>query len=116
MSGTQRNFDHADQSEIKEKSRFDVIRLGDVEVTRATYEPGWTWKKYTQPTVGGASCQETHRWYVVSGSLGMRMDDGAEFVWNPGDLGEVPPGHDAWVIGDEPFVVILIGASGPTSI
>lgn len=92
-------------------SRADVVRIGLMELTRATYQPGWTWQKYSQPTVGGDSCQETHRWYVISGRMGMRMDDGSEAEWATGDVGEVPPGHDAWVIGDVPFVALLFSAA-----
>jgi mannose-6-phosphate isomerase-like protein (cupin superfamily) len=56
--------------------------------------------------VGGERCQVAHRWYVVSGRMRMRMEDGTEFEWGPGDVGVVPSGHDAWVVGDEPFVFI----------
>jgi mannose-6-phosphate isomerase-like protein (cupin superfamily) len=102
-----RNFATPDESTVLDMSRFEVVRLGDLTITRATYAPGWTWRKYSQPTVGGESCQERHRWYVISGRMGMRMDDGTEPAWSPGDVGEVPPGHDAWVIGDEPFVALI---------
>lgn len=102
-----RSFDEPDETTVSEMSRFDVISVGEMTVTRTTYQPGWTWRKYSQPAVGGESCQEAHRWYVVSGRLGMRMDNGTEAEWSSGEVGEVPPGHDAWVIGEEPFVALL---------
>lgn len=107
----QRNFDTPDESTATEMSRAEIIRMGGLEFTRATYQPGWTWRKYSQPSVGGESCQEVHRWYVISGRMGMRMDDDTEVEWRAGEIGEVPPGHDAWVIGDEPFVALLLETS-----
>lgn len=104
----QRNFDAPDESTATEMSRFEVIRVGGLEFTRATYQPGWTWQKYSQPTAGGDSCLEHHLWFVVSGRMGIRMDDGTEAEWGAGDVGEVLPGHIAWVIGDAPFVAILV--------
>jgi mannose-6-phosphate isomerase-like protein (cupin superfamily) len=59
-----------------------------------------------KPVVGGEMCEVAHKWYVVSGRMAMKMKDGTELEWKAGDVGVVPPGHDAWVVGDEAFVFI----------
>ena len=84
-----------------EKGRFEVYRVGSMTIGRATYEPGWRWTEH----VGGApSCQVEHVGLVVSGAAAVRMDDGEERVMRAGELFYVPPGHDSWVVGDEPYV------------
>jgi len=84
-----------------EKGRFEVYRIGPMTLGRATYDPGWRWSLH----VGGApSCVVEHVGLVVSGAAAVRMDDGDERVMREGDLFYVPPGHDSWVVGDEPYV------------
>jgi hypothetical protein len=75
------------------------------------FEPGWRWPNDVKPRVGTASCEAPHFQYHVSGRLAIRMDDGDEFVAEPGDITSLPSGHDAWVVGDEPVVVDWYGAS-----
>ena len=102
----QQNFDAPDETRPFEKGRVEIVQIGDLELMRATFEPGWTWKECIKPVVGGESCQVAHKWYVVSGQMAMSMDDGTDLMWKAGDVGVVPPGHDAWVVGEEPFVFI----------
>ncbi|HZQ65499.1 MAG TPA: cupin domain-containing protein [Gaiellaceae bacterium] len=87
-----------------EKGRFEVYRVGSVTVGRATYEPGWRWSEHVAPTAGTASCLVEHVGLVLSGQAAVRMDDGTERLMKAGDLFYVPPGHDSWVVGDEPYV------------
>ena len=75
---------------------------------QATLEPGWKWSTCVKPIAKTESCQASHLAYHISGRLRVRMDDGSEEEFGPGDVGEVPPGHDAWVVGNEPVVVIDI--------
>lgn len=94
-----------------ETRRFDlgemaVVTVAGMSVGRAVLQPGWQWSTHLQPMVGTTSCQVTHTGYVLSGSLAVRMDDGADAVTGPGDVFVVPPGHDGWVIGDEPCVLL----------
>jgi mannose-6-phosphate isomerase-like protein (cupin superfamily) len=80
-------------------------------VGRATYEPGWRWSEHVGPTAGTKSCEVEHVGLVVSGRAAVRMDDGTELVLEPGDLFYVPPRHDSWVVGDEPYVSLhFLGA------
>jgi len=83
-----------------------VLELGEETLGYATFNPGWQWSKDMQPKVGGESCQVTHNMYVLSGKMGIRMEDGAEFEVGPGDAGFITAGHDAWIIGDEPCVAL----------
>lgn len=100
------NFNNPDETRPIEKGRVEVVQVGDLEVMRATFEPGWTWAECVKPIAGGDMCQVAHKWYVVSGRMKMQMADGAEIEWRAGDVGVVPAGHDAQVVGDEPFVFI----------
>ena len=94
-----------------EKGRFEIVRIGEMTVGRATYEPGWKWSEHVGPTAGTGSCQVEHVGLVLSGQAAVRMDDGTERVMTPGDLFHVPPGHDSWVVGDEPYVSLhFLGA------
>jgi quercetin dioxygenase-like cupin family protein len=94
-----------------EKGRFEIVRIGETTVGRATYEPGWKWSEHVGPTAGTESCQVEHVGLVISGQAAVRMDDGTERVMKPGDLFHVPPGHDSWVVGDEPYVSLhFLGA------
>lgn len=107
-----RRFDSPDETVTFEKGRFELITVAGVSVGRARYEPGWKWSEHVRPIVGTPSCQTGHVGLVVSGRAAIRMDEGTEVVVGPGDVFAVPPGHDSWVVGDEPYVSIhLLGAS-----
>ena len=80
--------------------------LGDVVIGRATLEPEWSWEKCVKPIVKTDSCQAPHTQYVVSGRVKVVMDDGTEEEFGPGDAAVIPPGHNAWVVGNEPVVAI----------
>jgi class 3 adenylate cyclase len=83
-----------------------VVELGDVTVTRQTLEPGWRWSTHVRPKVGGDLCQARHLGVMIAGRLGIRLDDGTSYELGPDDVYEVPPGHDAYVIGHEPVVAL----------
>jgi hypothetical protein len=101
-----KNFNRSDETRSIDKGRIDVVQLGDVTAMRVRFEPGWRWSECVKPVAGTESCQVPHLMHVVSGRMGVRMDDGAEIEFGPGDVGRIPPGHDAWIIGEEPFVAI----------
>ena len=88
------------------KGRLDLVNLAEGGVGRATFEPGWQWSKHVKPIAGTDSCQAAHLGYYVSGRMHVVMDDGEEMDFGPGDFSIIPPGHDAWIVGDEPCVVI----------
>ena len=102
------NFDDPIETRHFEKGHFDVYRVGPATLGRATYEPGWRWSEHVGPTVGTASCQVEHVGLVLRGQAVARMDDGTERVMKAGDFFYVPPGHDSWVVGDEPYVSLHI--------
>ena len=86
--------------------RLELIRVGGATIGRAVFEPGWRWATSVQPIATTKSCEAPHFQYHVSGVLRVRMDDGQELDCRPGDVSLLPSGHDAWVVGDEPVVVV----------
>lgn len=83
-----------------------ILNVGGGTVGRLVFEPGWRWSTDVKPIAKTSSCEAPHFQYHVSGRLGIRMDDGTEIVAGPGDITSLPSGHDAWVVGDEPVVVV----------
>jgi hypothetical protein len=86
--------------------KIELANLGDATIGRITLEPGWKWSKDVKPLVNTNSCQMAHTQYAISGRIRVRMDDGTEQEFGPGEAIYVPPGHDAWVVGNEPVVAI----------
>ena len=102
-----RNHDRADEIRpFVDKGRVEIVTLAGGNVGRGTFEPGWRWSEHVKPIAGTESCQSHHMGYCVSGRMGVRMDDGTEKEIGPGDVIVIPPGHDAWVVGDEPCVQV----------
>jgi quercetin dioxygenase-like cupin family protein len=96
-----------------EKGTFEVYRVGPMTLGRATYEPGWRWSTHVGARTGERSCRVEHVGLVLSGRAVARMDDGTERVMSAGELFYVPPGHDSWVVGDEPYVSLhIMGSEG----
>ncbi|MGA7987065.1 MAG: cupin domain-containing protein [Candidatus Dormiibacterota bacterium] len=89
-----------------DSGRLQLVNTDLGPVGRATFEPGWKWSEHVKPIAGTPSCQASHAAYFISGRMRVVMDDGSEDEFGPGDLMICPPGHDAWIVGDEPCVVI----------
>ena len=106
MQLRRKRFDRPDEVRVVEKARVELVELGELAVGRAIFEPGWRWSEHVKPIVGTESCQVHHIGYVMSGHLHVEMTDGASLDVVGGDAFEIPPGHDAWVIGDEPWVSV----------
>src|SRR5438046_10119307 len=105
MAGVQsRSFDSPDESRSPDKTKVDVVRMGDATAARMTFEPGWKWSECVKPVAGTDSCQLRHVGVVGSGTLTVTHEDGTEMELSAGDAYVIEPGHDAWVKGDEPFV------------
>jgi mannose-6-phosphate isomerase-like protein (cupin superfamily) len=103
-----RNLDkNADEVRKFTNGKVELANLGDATIGRYTAEPGWKWSKDVKPIVNTNSCQVTHTQYVISGRMRVRMDDGTEQEFGSGEAVYVPPGHDAWVVGNEPFVAVV---------
>jgi mannose-6-phosphate isomerase-like protein (cupin superfamily) len=101
-----KSLDQPDETRPIDKGKVEVVELGAGKVLRSTFEPGWRWSECVKPVVGGDSCQVNHFGYCISGRLHVQMDDGEEMEFGAGDAVHIPPGHDGWVVGDEPYVGI----------
>jgi hypothetical protein len=101
-----RSFGSPDEVREFPFGRLEIIQIGGATVGRATFQPGWRWATSVQPIARTKSCEAAHFQYQIAGVLRVRMDDGAEFDCRPGDVSLLPSGHDAWVVGDEPAVVV----------
>jgi hypothetical protein len=107
-----RSMDDSENVREFERGQVQVVNLGGVTFGRATLKPGWKWSTCVKPLAKTQSCQAPHLQYQVSGRLHVVMDDGSETEFAAGDVALIPPGHDAWVVGDEPVVVIDISGMG----
>jgi mannose-6-phosphate isomerase-like protein (cupin superfamily) len=107
-----RRFDRPDEVREFSKGRFELVTLGGMTIGRATYQPGWRWSVDVGAATGEAAlCQVEHVGMVVSGCATAAMADGTIHEMRAGDLFYVPPGHDSWVVGDEPYVSLhFLGA------
>jgi mannose-6-phosphate isomerase-like protein (cupin superfamily) len=103
-----KNVARPDESRSFDKGKVDLVTLGQVTFGRAVLQPGWKWSTCVKPLAKTESCQAPHLQYHVSGRLRVHMDDGTEDEFGPGDVSLIPPGHDAWVVGQEPVVVVDI--------
>jgi class 3 adenylate cyclase len=86
--------------------RAEVVELGDYTVGYVVHQPGWHWAEHVRPSVGGEWCQARHVGVLLSGRTGIRLADGTTYEFGPGDVVDIPPGHDGWTIGDEPAVML----------
>lgn len=101
-----RNFSEADEVRTFPHGKLELITVGNVTIGRATLEPGWRWSSSVQPLAKTKSCEAPHFQYHCSGTLMVLMDDGTQLECRAGDVSVLPTGHDAWVVGDEPVVVV----------
>jgi hypothetical protein len=101
-----KSFEKPDEVREFLKGRLELVKIGGSMVGRAILEPGWKWSTSVQPIAKTKSCEAPHFQYHVSGVMKILMDDGTEFECRAGDVSLLPSGHDAWVVGDEPVVVV----------
>ncbi|BCW36575.1 cupin [Arthrobacter sp. StoSoilA2] len=92
-----------DETRTPDKTKVEVVTVGEYTIGRTTFEPGWTWDDCIKPVVGTDSCQLSHVGFCVSGSLEVETNDGAQVSISGGDSYSIPPGHHARVVGDQPF-------------
>jgi quercetin dioxygenase-like cupin family protein len=100
--------DFAAPAEVRrpDHTTVEVVKLAGGEIGRYTFEPGWRWSKHIKPVVGTESCQTEHVGYVISGTLHVETDDGSSADIGAGSVYRIAPGHDGWVVGDTPVVVV----------
>jgi hypothetical protein len=107
-----RSYEQPDEVREFPNGRAEILTVDGVPIGRLVLEPGWRWSSDVKPVAGTEWCEAPHFQYHVSGRLGIQMEDGTEFVAGPGDITSLPKGHDAWMVGDEPVVVVdWFGAS-----
>jgi quercetin dioxygenase-like cupin family protein len=111
-----KRFEQPDEIRTFEKGKFELVRLGGMTIGRATYEPGWKWSEHVGRATGAKSCAVEHVGMVLSGRATAAMDDGRMIEMNAGDVFYIAPGHDSWVVGNEPYVSIhLMGGEAYAS-
>ena len=103
---TNKNFSAPEETRSMDKGKVEVLNLAGTQVMRATFQPDWKWSECVKPIAGTESCQVGHLIYTLSGKMVVKMDDGSELEINAGDVTAIPPGHDAWIVGDEAYVGI----------
>lgn len=107
-----KSFDSPDETKTPfEKGKIEVVTIGNLTVQKETLEPGWKWSEHVKPVAGGESCQKFHVKYIISGKQKVVMDDGTEIELLPGDVSVIQPGHNAWVVGDEPNVLLELSGA-----
>jgi len=102
--GQKKSLDNPDETRDFEQGKLQTATLGDFKVARAILQPGWKWSEHVKPLAQTESCEVRHTGYAISGQLKVVMDDRSELDLAPGDAYVIEPGHDAWVVGDEPYV------------
>lgn len=99
-----KNFNAPEETRNMDKGKVDILNVGDTQVMRATFQPGWKWSECVKPIAGTESCEVAHLVYTISGRMEVKMEDGTKIEMKPGDMTSIPPGHDAWIVGNEPYV------------
>jgi quercetin dioxygenase-like cupin family protein len=107
-----KRFEKPDETRVFEKGKFELVQLGGMTIGRATYEPGWKWSEHVGKTMGATKCYVEHVGMVVSGCATAAMEDGRIIEMRAGDVFYVPPGHDSWVVGNEPYVSLHFMGAG----
>ncbi len=105
MAGIEhRDFSTPDEVRSPDKTKVELVNVGDGQIGRFTFQPGWKWSECVKPVVGTHLCDVEHIGYMVSGQLTVTHDDGTKADIGPGEVYRIAPGHDAWVVGNEPAV------------
>lgn len=105
-SAEQKTFAQPDETRTFEAGQVDLLKIGGSEIGRLTLQPGWKWSKHVKHLAGTELCEAPHFQYHAQGTLHVLMADGSEFDAKAGDVTALPQGHDAWVVGDEPVVLV----------
>jgi len=111
-----KRFEEPDEVRVFEKGKFELVHVGGMTIGRASYEPGWRWSVHVGAASGAKSCQVEHVGMVISGQATAAMDDGRVVEMKAGDVFYIEPGHDSWVVGDQPYVSLhFLGAGAYAS-
>lgn len=106
-----KRFENPDETRSFPKGKFEIVHLGGMTIGRATYQPGWKWSEHVGAAAGAKFCSVEHVGMVISGCATAAMEDGRIIEMRAGDVFYIAPGHDSWVVGDEPYVSLhFLGA------
>ena len=106
-----KKFDEPDEIRQFEKGKFELVRIGGMAIGRATYDPGWKWSVHVGKSLQKERCDVEHVGLVLAGRAVAAMEDGQIIELKVGDIFYIAPGHDSWVVGEEPYVSLhLMGA------
>jgi len=103
-----KSLDQPDEVRAPDKTRVEVVQVDNYTIGRLHFEPGWRWSDCVKPVARTERCQLSHVGYCVSGTLRVQLADGTEKTLRAGESYSIPPGHDAWVEGNQPFVGIEV--------
>lgn len=101
-----KSFNKPEEVRTFDKGKVEIVNLAGAVLGRAIFQPGWRWSTCVKPIAKTESCKAPHYQYHISGILHVKMDDGTEFDLKAGDVSSLPMGHDAWVVGNEPVVIV----------
>lgn len=107
-----KRFETPDEVRTFEKGKFELSHIGGMTIGRATYEPGWKWSVHVGQATGAKSCQVEHVGLVISGRATAAMDNGRVIEMKAGDLFYIEPGHDSWVVGNQPYISLHFMGAG----
>jgi mannose-6-phosphate isomerase-like protein (cupin superfamily) len=110
-----RDFASPDETRTPDKTQVDVVRIGATTAARFAFEPGWRWSECVKPVAGTESCQVRHVGVAHAGRIAVKHEDGTEVEIGPGDAYVIEPGHDAWVVGKQPAVLIEFDTESSTA-
>jgi quercetin dioxygenase-like cupin family protein len=111
---TRKSLDKPDETRAfaEGKGKAQVVKIGDITLGRGTFEPGWQWSKHVKPIAKSDLCEAAHTGVVLQGRMRVRMKDGSETEVGPGDTFYMPPGHDAWTVGNQACVLVDVTGFG----
>lgn len=101
-----KRFTTPDETRTFPNGKAALLKFGTDVVGLASFEPGWKWSKDVKPIAGTQSCEAAHNGYVLAGRMHVVMDDGEAVDLKAGDFVSIPPGHDAWVLGNETCTMV----------
>jgi mannose-6-phosphate isomerase-like protein (cupin superfamily) len=105
-----KSMNSPDETRTFDKGKVDLTKIGDTSIGKMYLEPGWSWEKCVKPIAKTESCQASHTQYVISGRIRVKMNDGNEEEYSAGDVAYIPAGHNAWVVGNDPYTGIEFGS------
>lgn len=115
MTLMKKNFSKPDSTQSPPNVKVETIKIGEMTVIKQTYQPGWVWSKHMSPVAGTEFCQMHHMGVCISGKMHVKAVDGQEMEFGPDDVIDIPPGHDAWVLGGQPVILYSFNCGQPPS-